>query len=94
VSKKLADAGKLIEGGWNAYRLLVVPLDASPVQIDECRLAFMAGAQHLFSSIMAVMDPDSEPTEKDLQKMDLIDKELNVFAREMELRLTRIEGET
>jgi hypothetical protein len=47
-------------------------------------LAFLAGSQHLFSSIVVILDPgDEQPTEADLRKMDLIDKELRAFAREM-----------
>jgi hypothetical protein len=57
LSKKLADEGKLIEAGWVGYRMMVLPPDAPQVQIDECRMAFMAGSQHLFSSIMSILDP-------------------------------------
>ena len=62
LSKQLADEGKLIEVGWIALRLSVIPLDASAVQLSEMRMAYMAGAQHLFSSIMHALDPDTEPT--------------------------------
>jgi hypothetical protein len=93
LSKRLASEGRLIEAGWAGYRLLVLPQDASQIQIDECRTAFMAGSQHLFSSIMVILDPgDSEPTDADLKKMDLIDKELRAFAREMNLKATRTRG--
>ena len=36
----------------------------------------MAGAQVLFSSIVNILDPGSEPTEADLKRMDLIHNEL------------------
>lgn len=89
LSKKLADEGKLIEAGWAGYRMMVLPPNAPQIQIDECRMAFMAGSQHLFSSIMTVLDSgDEEPTEADLRKMDLIDKELRAFAREIEMKVT------
>lgn len=89
VSKRLADEGKLIKAGWVGYQMLVLPPDAGPVQVDECRIAFMAGAQHLFSSIMAILDPGTEPTEKDLRKMDLIHQELSDFTDQMQRRLTK-----
>ena len=92
LSKRLAAEGKLIEAGWAGYRLLVLPQDASQLQIDECRTAFMAGSQHLFSSIMVVLDPGGDPTDADLKKMDLIDQELRAFAREMNLRATKSRG--
>jgi hypothetical protein len=93
ASKKLAEEGKLIEAGWVGFRLAVMPPDTPQIQIDECRLAFMAGSQHLFSSIMVILDPgDEEPTEADLRKIDLIDKELRAFGREMQLKITRPKG--
>lgn len=94
VSKQLATEGKLIEAGWAGYRYLVLSPTAPQLQIDECRTAFMAGAQHLFSSLMVILDPKGdEPTDADLNKMDLIDKELKTFVREiMEQRATHTKG--
>lgn len=93
TSRKLAAEGKLIEAGWIGYRLAVMSPEAPQIQIDECHMAFMAGSQHLFSSIMVILDPgDEEPTEADLRKMDLIDNELRIFAREIELKMAKTEG--
>ena len=82
LSRKLADSGRLIEAGWISLRA-VLPPDTPPMQVQQLRWAFMAGAQHLFSSIMAVMDPGEEPTEDDQRRMELIDRELEVFAAEV-----------
>ena len=41
---------------------------------------FFAWPQHLFSSIVTIFDPGEEPTDADIHKMDLIDKELQKFA--------------
>jgi hypothetical protein len=92
ASKRLADEGKLIEAGWVGYRLAVRSPDAPQIQIDECRMAFMAGSQHLFSSIMNILDPGEDPSAADLRKMDLIDKELRAFAREIEMKITKTKG--
>ena len=81
--KGLSEMGRLIEGGWLAYRLKVVPMEASAVQVHECRLAFYAGAAHLFYGILAAMDDGVEDTEADLEKMNLIDVELKSFQIEM-----------
>ncbi len=86
-TKQLADEGKLIEAGWVGYQLAVLPPNAPQIQIDECRQAFMAGAQHLFHSIMSILDPGADPTDADLRKMDLIDKELTAFYDHMMLKL-------
>lgn len=76
VTKDLTDQGKLVEAGFAAFAHLVIPKDAPAVQVQEMRLAFMAGAEHVFSSIMAIMDPGEEPTDSDLRRMDQIHTEL------------------
>jgi hypothetical protein len=92
LSKRLADEGKLIEAGWIGLRLAVVPFDAPAVQLEEMRNAFMAGAQHLFASIMMILDPGEMETPADMRRMTLIDAELREFAKELELRVTRTKG--
>lgn len=82
LCRRLVDGGKLLEAGWLGYRLQVLPPDAPQIQIDECRIAFFSGAQHLFSSIMGIMDADREPTEADLRRMSAIDTELTAFIAE------------
>ena len=57
-----------------------------PEQLHEMRLAFFAGAQHLFASIMSVLDPGSEPTDADMERMSNIDTELRAFIQDFELR--------
>jgi hypothetical protein len=92
LSRKLADDGRLIEAGWIAFRLVAVPPDASATQLDAMRIAYMAGAQHLFSSIMTILEPGQMETEADVSRLDLIDKELDKFAQELALRTTRARG--
>lgn len=74
-----------IEKGWNSYRALL-PKDAGEVQIKETRQAFYAGAAILFESLMLVLDPGTEPTEADMQRMDDINKELREFGRNLDSR--------
>lgn len=89
LSRRLADEGKLIEAGWISLRIAAVPLNAPPVQLQEMRNAFMAGAQHLFSSIMTILDPGEQETEADMRRMELIARELEEFGKELELRVTK-----
>lgn len=77
--KAANDKGRLIEVGWLSLRVAAIPAEAPEVQLAEMRQAFFAGAQHLFSSLMAIMDADREPTAKDLERMDLIQRELDEF---------------
>ena len=79
LSRELADQGKLIEAGWVSLRLTAIAHDAPAIQLQEMRMAFFAGAQHLLGSIMSILDPGDEPTDADLRRMDLINKELRGF---------------
>lgn len=83
IARKLADEGKLIEAGWAAFRHLFAPKGASHVQIDAMRLAYMAGAQHLFGSLMNILDAGEEPTDADMRKMELIAAEMSAFHAQM-----------
>jgi hypothetical protein len=90
--RRLADEGQLIEAGWIGLRLAAVPHDASAIQLDNMRMAFMAGAHHLFTSIMKMLEPGTEETEADLRRIVLIDEELRKFGEELELRVGRPKG--
>lgn len=92
LSRELTDQGKLVEAGWVGLRLAAIPLDASALQLDEMRNAFFAGAQHVFHSIMTILDPGEEPTDADLLRMELIDQELRSFIQQYELKHFKAEG--
>jgi len=92
ITKDLIDRGKLMEAGWVALRFMSIPLDAPPVQLDDMRNAFYAGAQHLFGSIMGVLSEDEEPSAADLRRMEMITNELNEFIRDYKLRHGMTEG--
>ena len=92
LTRELADSGKLIEAGWVGLRIACELEDAPAIQLEEMRNAFFAGAQHLFGSIMTVLDPGSGPTDKDLERMDLIDRELREFINDFSMRRLPTEG--
>ena len=92
VSRKLADEGKLIEAGWVGLRIACKLEDAPAIQLQEMRMAFFAGVQHLFSSIMSILDPGADPTDKDLERMDLIDRELKAFINDFTVKNVPTEG--
>jgi hypothetical protein len=83
IAKKLTDEGRLIEIGWATMNAFVLPPDASPTQRAEMRKAFFCGAQHLYASIMGILEPGAEPTDKDLERMSLIHHELEAFRKEV-----------
>lgn len=78
-----ADKGKIIEGGWQAFVVTGGLVNAPEQQLRDMRKAYMLGAQHLYASIMAVMDEGREPTERDLKRMSLIHDELEAFRRSL-----------
>lgn len=92
VTKRLVDEGKLIEAGWISLKTMVIPNNASQIQIDEMRNAFFAGAQHLFGSIMSFLDEGHKETEADLERLSKISDELDQFIKEFELRHSKPEG--
>jgi hypothetical protein len=79
ASKRATAEGLLIEVGWLSLRLMTMPDDPDPVRLEECRMAFFAGAQHVFGSLLTIMDEDREPTDADLAKMGQISDELDRF---------------
>lgn len=90
--KKLSDEGKVIEAGFVAMRAAIIPATASEGQVSDMRIAYMGGAQHLFASIMTMLDPEADPTAEDLRRMSLIDAELRAFEGELKLRAARTGG--
>jgi len=82
VTRKLVDEDRLIEAGWITLKAVYIHPEAPPAQIEAMRNAFFAGAQHLFSSIMVMMDPEIDPTTKDLSRMQAISDELDAFLKE------------
>lgn len=92
VTKMLTDRGQLIEAGFISLRTMVIPEDAPPEQIACMREAFFAGAQHLFGSIMSFLDPGKEPTDRDLQRLDKVNAELQRFIEQFKLQHTEMKG--
>jgi hypothetical protein len=91
--KRLADEGKLLEAGWVAMRRSPLLSHASGPMLEISRISYLAGCQHLFTSIMAMMDPGVMETENDLRRMDLIAKELDGVTQELKLRILPTKGE-
>lgn len=89
LSRKLVDEGRLIAAGFVGLQIAAISPRAPQSQLIEMEMAFMAGAQHLFASIMTILDPGEEPTDKDMQRLDLIGQELAAFAKSFEDRFAR-----
>jgi len=84
LTKRFTDKGKLVEAGWQAMRFLVVAPTAPENQLVEMRMAYFAGAQHVFASLMSLMGDDGgEPTADELRRVDLIHAELKEWENQM-----------
>lgn len=79
VTEALIADGLVIEAGFAGLRLMAIPKDAPQIQVDEMRMAFFAGAQHILSSVMSALDEGAEPTEADMKRMDNVNAELERF---------------
>jgi hypothetical protein len=92
LERELLAKGMLIEAGFVSLRLAAIPLDAPAIQIEEMRNAFFAGAHHLMSSIMIVLDPGTGVTDADMDRMAAIQAELGGFIERFKLRHFPAEG--
>lgn len=82
--KRMMDEGWLIEGGFAAFEELCIQCiqrDGGENQIASMKMAFYAGAHHLWSALMLGMD--DKPTSQDENRLDMIDDEMARFKDEM-----------
>jgi hypothetical protein len=92
VHKHLIDSGLLIEAGWAVMKMVEWPELGPGPEYDARRMAFFAGAQHLFGGIMQTLDPGDDPTETDMNRMNLVSEELRRWTEEMSLRWAKPSG--
>lgn len=74
---------KKLQTGWESYRALCIPPNASATQVSESRKAFYGGAAILFGTLIGSVDGGDEPTQGDMDMMDGIAAELREFRDEM-----------
>lgn len=92
LARELTDQGKLIEAGWIGLRIAAISPEVPQAQLEEMRQIFFAGASHLYSSMMQILEPNPEPTEKDMKRMELIHNELKKFLDDFKLKHVKTEG--
>ena len=92
ITMAAADNGRIIEVGFDALRELAIAPDAPQAQIDEMRIAYMAGAQHVWASIMSILDHGDDETPGDLMRMAKMQAELDAWRQTLELRLGKTDG--
>lgn len=93
-ANKAVDNKLLIDTGFLGFRMAVLPLNAAPAQVEAMRAAFFAGASHVFSTIINMLDPGEEATEQDFKRLDNIQAELEKFMSDFELQNLKTEGKS
>ena len=88
IARELVDQGKLLEAGWRVLSSVLLRPDATESEKAEIRAVFMFGAQHMFASVLGMLDADAEPTENDLRRMTMVHNELQAFEPEAMLRVS------
>lgn len=83
ITRRLANQGQLINGGFAAY-LLVEGISPQSTDLLRIRDAYMAGAEHLWSSILATLDPGGKETPSDVRRLDAIQRELDAWRKTKE----------
>lgn len=75
----------LIKDAWDNYEeRLLKTIDASPVQVQETRRAFYAGALTVIQEIAAKVSEGVEDTPEDLAIMDNLYAEFKQFGKDIE----------
>ena len=74
------DGGKTMAEMWAGFAEAVIPFSpAGSMQHEEMRKAFYSGGLCLFNWFMVQLDPEAEPTEGDLDRVDKLEKEIRAF---------------
>jgi hypothetical protein len=81
IAQQHLDQGRLIEAGWLSLRVICLHPDTPAQQLEDMRMAFFAGAHHLFFSIIAAFEDGTEPSEADMRRMSSADTELREFMK-------------
>jgi hypothetical protein len=89
--KRLADQGQLVEAGWQTYRLLCLKMPPHETR-DDLHEAYLVGAEHVFASIINMLDPGQDETEADLTRMDRLHTELEPIRKTLTLKYGRPSG--
>jgi hypothetical protein len=81
LSKTLIEEGRLVEAGFRSFQAIAFP-NADPQHVLDLKCAFFASAQHLFGTILSILDPGQEPTDTDMLRISQIAEELDGFGRD------------
>ncbi|QIG76937.1 hypothetical protein EVC30_108 [Rhizobium phage RHph_Y1_11] len=86
LTREYARQGKLIHLGWMAH-VGVLQLSPDDPNYTEMRLTYLAGAEHVFSSMFgSMLDEGKDETPGDIERLDKLYEEVKVIREELKLR--------
>ena len=91
ITRKLADEGRLVEGGWQILAATWFRT-RDPEAQEALRLAYYSGAQHVFASVISMLDAGDDATPADMERMTKIHNELEAWKKETDLRVAPAKG--
>jgi len=68
---------------WDDYHEIVIPQNAGPLQVRECKRAFYAGAESLMVTISHGLSEALEVRQEDVEHLVALQAELMAFARDV-----------
>jgi hypothetical protein len=74
---------KIIEQQWRSFAERCIPVEAGPMQRQEMRRAFYAGAAGFLTALMDKLAPGQDATDADLKMMISIGEELEQFGKDV-----------
>jgi hypothetical protein len=83
LTEALANSGMLIYGGWKLFEKAFIPPIVSDQQRHDMMIGFIAGADHLWYSLLATTQPGDDLTEGEEKRMEMIENELQTFREYM-----------
>src|SRR5690349_14435852 len=92
IARGLADRGMLVQAGFAAFAGTPILEGKTEAQRHELLVVYMSGAQHVWGSIMGMLDAGDEITEADMRRMDSIRKELDRWAKILAARFIETKG--
>lgn len=82
VLREQADQTNMIEALWLLFAA-TVKIPTGGVQWVESRRCFFAGAATLFEAVCRIMEPGTDPTDADLERMSAIANELERLGKDL-----------
>ena len=87
ATRILVDEGRVLEAGWLALRIAVLPVPTSLEQEQCMRESFYAGAHHLFAVLMTVLERGVDSQDKDVERIASIRREIKMHMAELMLKI-------